>query len=77
VPCAQLVRDNRQDASVDIALGSYSNDLGPTPIAKQVLTQLAAWAAKHPATTGGLQAQNGQQPAVSAALLAGAHTFQC
>jgi LytR cell envelope-related transcriptional attenuator len=76
-PCAQLVRDNRQDASVDIALGSYSNDLAPTSDAKQVLTQLAAWAAKHPTATGGLQAQNGQQPAVSAALLAGAHTFQC
>ena len=77
VPCAQLVRDNRQDASVDLALGAYSNDLAPTPAAKQVLTQLAAWAVKHPTTSGGLQAQNSQQPAVSASLLAGAHTFRC
>jgi hypothetical protein len=77
VPCAQLVRDNRQDASVDLALGAYATDLAPTPAAKQVLTQLTAWAAKHPAATGGLQAQNGQQPALSASLLATAHTFQC
>jgi hypothetical protein len=77
VPCAQLVRDSRQDPSVDVALGSYSNDLTPTQATKQVLTQLAAWAAKHPPTTGGLQSQSGQQPAVSASLLAGAHTFQC
>jgi hypothetical protein len=62
---------------VDLALGAYSTDLAPTPAAKQVLTQLTAWAAKHPAATGGLQAQNGQQPALSASLLATAHTFQC
>ena len=76
-PCAQLVEDSRQDASVDLALGAYSNDLAPTPDTQLVLAQLATWAAKHPAANGGLQSQNGQQPSVSASLLAGAHTFQC
>ena len=76
-PCAQLVRDNRQDTSVDLALGSYANDLAPSPDTAQVLAQLATWAARHPAATGGLQSQNGQEPSLSAALLAGAHSFQC
>jgi hypothetical protein len=77
MPCAQLVQDNRQDASVDVALGSYFSDLVPTPAAQQVLAQLNAWAAHHPTANGGLQSQSGQQPSVSASLLAGAHTFSC
>jgi hypothetical protein len=77
MPCAQLVQDNRQDASVDVALGSYFTDLVPTPDAQQVLAQLTAWAARHPSAGGGLQSQSGQQPSVSASLLAGAHTFSC
>lgn len=75
VPCAQLVRDNRQDASVDLALGSYFTDLTPSPDAIRVLDQLASWAQTHP-SNGGLQA-TGQVPAVSSQLLAGAHTFGC
>jgi hypothetical protein len=77
VPCAQLVRDNRQDASVDLALGAYFTDLAPNPAGQAALAQLVTWAQHHPAPAGGLQSQNGQQPAVSAALLAGAHTFGC
>lgn len=76
VPCAQLVRDNRQDASVDLALGRYFTDLTPDPAAVQVLDQLANWAKSHPPTGGGLQSA-GQLPAVSSQLLAGAHTFGC
>jgi hypothetical protein len=76
VPCAQLVRDNRQDASVDLALGKYFTDLAPSPAALQVLDQLANWAKSHPATSGGLQSA-GQLPSESAQLLAGAHTFRC
>jgi hypothetical protein len=77
LPCAQLVQDNRQDASVDLALGRYSTDVLPTPDAQQVLAQLNAWAAAHPSANGGLQSQSGQQPSVSSSLLAGAHTFNC
>lgn len=77
VPCAQLVRDTRQDSSVDLALGKYFTDLAPSPDAVQVLNQLADWAAHHPAANGGLQSAAGQAPAVSSQLLAGAHTFGC
>jgi hypothetical protein len=76
-PCAQLVRDDRQDATVDLALGSYSADVTPSQDAELALAQLNAWAARHPAAVGGLQSQSGQQPSVSASLLAGAHTFNC
>lgn len=76
VPCAQLVRDNRQDASVDLALGTYFNDLAPSADALKVLAQLTQWAKTHPAGAGGLQSQ-GALPAVSGRLLAGAHTFRC
>lgn len=77
VPCAQLVRDNRQDASVDLALGTYFTDLAPSQDALTVLGQLATWSHSHPVPGGGLQSQAARTPAVSAQLLAGAHTFSC
>jgi hypothetical protein len=77
VPCAQLVRDNRQDASVDLALGTYFTDLAPSQDALTVLGQLATWSHSHPAAGGGLQSQTARTPALSAQLLAGAHTFAC
>lgn len=76
VPCAQLVRDDRQDASVDLALGTYFNDLAPSGDALRVLSRLASSARSHPSGAGGLQSQQAP-PAVSGALLAGAHTFTC
>jgi hypothetical protein len=77
VPCAQLVRDNRQDTSVDLALGTYFTDLAPSRDALTVLAQLATFARSHPATGGGLESESAQAPAVSSQLLAGAHTFGC
>lgn len=77
VPCAQLVRDDRQDATVDLALGSYSTDLAPSPEAVQVLHRLTTWAHDHPAAAGGLESAPVPAPALPAGLLAGAHTFRC
>jgi len=76
-PCAQLVEDRRQDATVDLALGEYATDITPTPDTQQVLAVLKAWAARHPTGNGGLQSQASQQPSVSASLLAAAHRFEC
>jgi hypothetical protein len=76
VPCAQLVRDNRQDASVDLALGTYFTDLAPSQDALTVLGQLATWAHGHP-SSGGLQSQAAHAPTVAPQLLATAHTFRC
>lgn len=43
VPCVQLVRDGRQDPSVDLALGSRFDDIRATAEAKQILQQLKNW----------------------------------
>ena len=75
VPCAQLVMDNRQDAVVDLVLGSYFTDLAPSSDAIQVLAQLNTWSAGHP-SVGGLESA-AQLPSVSERLLTGAHTFRC
>lgn len=77
VPCAQLVRDDRQDASVDLALGTYFTDLAPSGDALKVLSRLAAWSHDHPASAGGLQSQGAPLPRLPGQLLAGAHTFGC
>ncbi|WP_433872078.1 envelope integrity protein Cei [Saccharopolyspora sp. CA-218241] len=43
VPCAQLVRDDREGASVDLALGARFDDIKTTQEAKQVLQELENW----------------------------------
>jgi len=45
VPCVELVRDDRQDASVDLAIGSAFGDVLPNQAARDVLARLAAWSA--------------------------------
>ncbi|MBF6507581.1 envelope integrity protein Cei [Saccharopolyspora hirsuta] len=42
-PCAQLVRDERPDATVDFALGKKFDDIKTTSEAKQVLQELENW----------------------------------
>ncbi len=76
VPCAQLVSDSRQDATVDLALGSYFTDLAPSSDATQALAQLATWSAEPP-DGGGLESAGAVARRVSARPLAGAHTFRC
>jgi hypothetical protein len=76
VPCAQLVRDDRQDSSVDLSLGTYFTDLAPNGDATTVLSRLSAFARGHPAAGGGLESQ-APTATVAGALLAGAHTFRC
>lgn len=77
VPCTQLVRDNRQDAGVDLAIGSEFSSVTPNSQAQQALQQLTAWAASHPVHQGGQQAQNSVLPQLNSALLAQAHSDQC
>ncbi|MGH3437255.1 MAG: envelope integrity protein Cei [Sciscionella sp.] len=76
-PCSQLVRDNRQDATVDMALGSKFIDLHPNTDAKKVLAQLAAWAKAQPQQHGGQQSQDGGGAPLDPKLLAGARNVSC
>ncbi len=77
IPCTQLVRDNRQDATVDVAIGSDFSGVTPNTQAQQAMHQLAQWAAKHPAPQGGQQAQAALHPQLDATLLAQAHSSEC
>ncbi|TWE22041.1 envelope integrity protein Cei [Prauserella muralis] len=67
-PCLQLVRDNRKDATVDLAIGTTYNDTRPTAAAHDVLDQLAAWSAEN-AGTGNSEASQGGRPDIDEQLL--------
>jgi hypothetical protein len=78
LPCAQLVRDQRQDNSVDLALGNAFANLDPRPSARAALRQLEAPAPNE------TQAQGAVRPVASSAatnlaawLLAADHQKTC
>lgn len=75
-PCAELVRDNRQDATVDLAIGALFDDLHPTPEARKVLQQLSQWAASQPTDAGGLQSDGSVAP-IDEELLNSASAVSC
>jgi hypothetical protein len=75
-PCAELIRDDRKDATVDIVIGKEFDDLKPNADGKSVMKQLADWAEAHPKAKGGLQA-NGPQPKIDGNLLSGARSMGC
>lgn len=76
-PCAQLVRDNRPDQTVDFAVGTNFNGLVVNTAARQVLDQLVAWAHEHPTPPGGLLNQSQAAPALAAPLLTAARPGHC
>lgn len=75
VPCVELVRDNREDASVDLAIGSAFGDVVPTQAARDVLAQLQAWSSGHGVDGGEQSAVN--PPLIDEALLAAARPGTC
>lgn len=77
VPCTQLVRDNRQDATVDLAIGTEFTTLSPNNQAQQAIQQLQQWASQHPTPQGGQQAQNSVLPQLNQSLLSQAHSSEC
>lgn len=77
VPCAQLVRDNRPDPTVDFAIGTNFNGLVVNTAAHQVLTELTDWAHDHPVPPGGLLNQSQAAPKLAAPLLTAARPGHC
>lgn len=75
-PCAELIRDDRKDATVDFAIGEKFDDLRPNGSSKQAIDQLNAWSEAHPGSKGGLQS-NAPQPKIDGKLLAGARKSSC
>ena len=75
VPCVELVKDTRADASVDLAIGSGFGDVRPAQQAQRVLQQLQAWSAQHP-DAGNEQSAPGA-PVIDPALIAAARDVAC
>lgn len=75
VPCVELIKDTRADASVDLSIGAAFGDLQPTTQARQILQQLQTWAAQHP--DGGNEQSAGTGPVLDPALLSAARNVSC
>jgi hypothetical protein len=75
-PCAELIRDNRQDATVDVVIGAKFDDLHPNRSARTLLQQLNDFTKQNPSTQGGLQADV-KQPDLDSGLLTAARNVKC
>jgi len=76
-PCAELVKDGRPDATVDLVIGQRFDQLRPTMEARRIINQLNEWAAGHPPEQGGLQAQNPEMLKLDPNSLAAARNVTC
>ncbi|GAB1514149.1 envelope integrity protein Cei [Actinophytocola sp. KF-1] len=75
-PCAELIRDERKDATVDVVLGDKFDDLHPTRAARNLLEQLNDFAKQNPPAKGGLQA-DAPKPDVNPELITAARNVKC
>lgn len=75
-PCAELIRDERQDATVDFAVGEKFDDLKPNRAARTLMEQMNDFAKQNPPAQGGLQA-DAPQPTLDAGLLSAARNVSC
>lgn len=76
-PCAELIRDDRPDESVELALGRKFDDLKPRNEARKILLQLTEWALQNPETRGGLQEAATGGPELDGRSLAAARQVTC
>ncbi|MDA3625399.1 envelope integrity protein Cei [Saccharopolyspora oryzae] len=74
-PCAQLVRDERPDATIDFALGKKFKDIKTTSEAKQVLQELENWVPQRDQQGGAHQEVS--PPQISKDLLEKARDVHC
>jgi hypothetical protein len=75
-PCAELIRDERQDATVDVAIGEKFDGLDPNHAARTLLEQMNDFAKQNPPAQGGLQADD-PQPPLDSGLLSAARNVKC
>jgi uncharacterized membrane protein (UPF0136 family) len=77
VPCVELVKDNRQDSSVDLMIGVTFGDVYPNAAAGQILAQLRTWSDQHRGSGGGEQAADATAPVIDRKLLSSARDVSC
>jgi hypothetical protein len=75
-PCLELVRDDRQDATVDIAVGKKFDEVKPNSDARKVIDQLKEWAEQQPEQQGG-QVAAAAKPTLNQDHLAAARDVTC
>ncbi|SFQ60901.1 LytR cell envelope-related transcriptional attenuator [Amycolatopsis arida] len=75
-PCAELIRDERQDASVDLAIGTRFGDVRPRTETLDILRHLREWSNSQGEATGGEQSAGGA-PDLDPALLRAARDAHC
>ncbi|GAA3852023.1 envelope integrity protein Cei [Saccharothrix violaceirubra] len=76
-PCLELVRDERQDATVDVSVGKKFSELKPNHDARKVLDGLTAWAEQHPDRQGGQAADGNPPPSIDQDHLDAARDVHC
>jgi hypothetical protein len=76
-PCLELVRDERQDATVDVAIGQKFSEVKPSSDARKVLDQLAEWEAQQPEQQGGQAAEGSTPLSLNADNLKAARDIAC
>ena len=76
-PCAELIKDTRQDATVDLAIGTNFGDVRPTAPATQILQQLKTWSEQHQGSGGGEQSTGATAPVIDQAALKAARNITC
>ncbi|ANZ42412.1 hypothetical protein BBK82_01375 [Lentzea guizhouensis] len=75
-PCLELVRDDRQDATVDVSIGKKFDEVKPNSAARKVLDQLTEWADQQPDQQGG-QVAEPNPPTLNADTVAAAREVTC
>ncbi|TNC27654.1 envelope integrity protein Cei [Amycolatopsis alkalitolerans] len=75
LPCVELVKDTRADASVDLSIGTAFGDVRPTQQGRQILQQLQQWSQQHP--DGGNEQSAASGPVIDPALLSAARNVTC
>ena len=73
LPCAEMVRDTREDDTVDVSVGTAFGDLNPVRAARDALDQLSGPSAG----TGDTATAPGPPPTVDPGVLAEARSRTC
>lgn len=75
--CIELIKDNRKDASVDLAIGTQFGSVLPQREAMQILDELAAWSEERRGQGSGELAAGDSGPEIEPTLLQAARSTSC